>query len=130
MQNLSHYLRNSSVTIVRAYTLYRPLRVFLTLAGPCWRPAIPECALPGLLLHGPGRRHIQSLILAAILLIIGFQVMLIGLVADLVGFNRKLMEEMLYRLRVGEAEERSRLRRSALPTRALRVLHRASAPCA
>ncbi|MCB0083307.1 MAG: glycosyltransferase family 2 protein, partial [Caldilineaceae bacterium] len=46
-----------------------------------------------------GGGHIQSLILAAILLIVGFQIMLIGLLADLVGFNRKIMEEVLFRLR-------------------------------
>jgi hypothetical protein len=43
--------------------------------------------------------HIQSLILAAVLLIVGFQVWLIGLLADLIGFVRKMQEETLYRLR-------------------------------
>jgi hypothetical protein len=43
--------------------------------------------------------HIQSLILAAILLIVGFQVCLIGVIADLIGFNRKILEEILYRMR-------------------------------
>ena len=41
----------------------------------------------------------QSLILAAVLLIVGFQVLLIGLLADLIGFNRMILEELLYRLR-------------------------------
>ena len=49
--------------------------------------------------------HIQSLILTAILLIVGFQVCLIGLVADLIGFNRKILEEILYRLRRLEVEQ-------------------------
>jgi hypothetical protein len=42
---------------------------------------------------------IQSLILAAILLIVGFQTCLVGLMADLIGFNRKIQEETLFRLR-------------------------------
>ncbi|MEW6718786.1 MAG: glycosyltransferase family 2 protein, partial [Chloroflexota bacterium] len=46
--------------------------------------------------HGQGAGHVQSVILAAILLIVGFQVWLIGLVADLIGANRCLMEEVLY----------------------------------
>ena len=48
---------------------------------------------------GQGGGHVQSVILSAILLIVGFQVLLIGLLADLIGFNRKILEEMLYRLR-------------------------------
>jgi hypothetical protein len=43
---------------------------------------------------------VQSLILAAILAIVGFQVGLIGLVADLVSMNRKMMEEVIYRQRI------------------------------
>jgi UPF0716 family protein affecting phage T7 exclusion len=48
---------------------------------------------------GSGSGHVQSLIIAAVLLIVGFQTMLIGLLADLIGFNRKILEEVLYRLR-------------------------------
>jgi hypothetical protein len=43
--------------------------------------------------------HIQSLILAAILIIVGFQVLMIGLLADLLSCNRKLLEEVIYRIR-------------------------------
>ena len=52
--------------------------------------------------------NIQSLILAAVLLIVGFQVCLIGLIADLIGFNRKILEEILYRLRRAELEDDER----------------------
>jgi len=55
-------------------------------------------------LNGQGSGHIQSVILAAVLWIVGFQVFLIGLVADLIGFNRKIMEEVLYRVRKSEME--------------------------
>jgi hypothetical protein len=105
MHNLVQYLTNSAMTIVRAYTLYRPLRVFVTLGL--------VSILAGLVLGvrflyffatGSGDGHIQSLILTAVLLIVGFQVLLIGLVADLVGFNRKIMEETLYRVRKLEAD--------------------------
>jgi hypothetical protein len=48
---------------------------------------------------GEGGGHIQSLILAAVLFIIGFQVLMIGLVADEISFNRKLIEETLLRVR-------------------------------
>jgi uncharacterized membrane protein YkvI len=47
--------------------------------------------------NGQGNGHLQSIVLAAVLFIVGFQVLLIGLVADLIGFNRKILEETLYR---------------------------------
>lgn len=100
MHHLPDYLSNSATTIVRAYALYRPLRVFV-MAGAL---AIFAGLLLGLrFLYfyaiGQGDGHVQSLILTAVLLIIGFQTLLIGLVADLVGANRKITEELLYRVR-------------------------------
>lgn len=80
--------------------MYRPLRVFTVIGG--------FLLLGGILLGGrflffyltgEGSGHLQSVILAAILLIVGFQVLLIGLVADLIGFNRKILEEVLYRIK-------------------------------
>lgn len=100
MNNLPHYLANSTATIVRAYTFYRPLRVFTSI-GIIAMVAGAAIGVRFLLayLGGTGAGHIQSLILSAVLLIAGFQTLLIGLVADLIGANRKILEEMLYRLR-------------------------------
>ena len=107
MHNLRHFMANQTATILRAYTMYRPLRVFTALSA--------LMILGGLalgirylyfVLNGQGAGHIQSVILAAVLWIVGFQVFLIGLVADLIGFNRKIMEEVLYRVRKLEVEER------------------------
>jgi hypothetical protein len=53
---------------------------------------------------GQGGGHIQSVILAAVLLLVGIQVLLIGLVADLISFNRKILEELLYRVRRLESD--------------------------
>lgn len=106
MRSLPEYLTQSVATILRAYTMYRPLRVFSAISL--------ILLLGGVLLGvrflyyyliGRGTGHIQSLILAAVLLIIGFQTMLIGLVADLIGFNRKILEEVLFRLRRIELED-------------------------
>jgi hypothetical protein len=55
-----------------------------------------------------GAGHVQSLILAAILIIVGFQVCLIGLIADLVRLNRKMLEDALYRVRRMELERESK----------------------
>jgi glycosyltransferase involved in cell wall biosynthesis len=107
MNNLPHYLANSTTTIVRAYTFYRPLRVFTTI-GVIALVAGVAIGLRFLLAYvsGAGGGHVQSLILSAVLLIAGFQTLLIGLVADLIGANRKVMEEVLVRLRRGEYQDR------------------------
>jgi glycosyltransferase involved in cell wall biosynthesis len=113
MRGMSHYISYSAITIIRAYAMYRPLRVFLALGGVAVAGglALGVRFLYFYIIDGGGG-HIQSLILAAILLIVGFQVMLIGLLADLVGFNRKIMEEVLYRLRKLELDpDNSRIHR-------------------
>ncbi len=105
MRNIPHYLANSTATILRAYTMYRPLRVFSLVGGVL----IFLGLLLGLrflyyYLTSNGAGHIQSVILAAVLLIVGFQVLLIGLVADLIGFNRMISEDTLYRVRKLECD--------------------------
>jgi len=105
MRNIPHYLVNSSVTILRAYTMYRPMRVFFFLGGLMIAAGM---ALGGRFLYyyiqGDGTGMVQSLILTAVLLIVGFQTCLIGLVVDLIAFNRKILEETLYRMRRMEIE--------------------------
>ena len=107
MLNLRHFMANQIATILRAYTMYRPLRVFTALSS--------LMIIGGLglgirylyfVINGQGAGHIQSVILAAVLWIVGFQVFLIGIVADLIGFNRKIMEDVLYRTRKLEFEQR------------------------
>jgi glycosyltransferase involved in cell wall biosynthesis len=106
MRSIPHFLTHSTSTILRAYTMYRPLRVFsilgtmIILAG-----MVPGIRFLYFYLVEGSSGHIQSLILSAILLIVGFQVLLIGLVADLIGFNRKILEEVLYRLRRAEIDD-------------------------
>jgi len=100
MRGLWDYLINSSVTIVRAYTMYRPLRVFVSIGlGLILLGLVPLIRFLIFYLQGRGTGNVQSLILGAILVIVGFQTVLIGLVADLINFNRKLLEEILYRVR-------------------------------
>ncbi|MBN2004381.1 MAG: glycosyltransferase family 2 protein [Anaerolineae bacterium] len=100
MRSVPEYVLNSAAAIIRIYTMYRPMRVFFFLSGLM----LAMGALLGVRYIyfywiGEGAGHVQSLILTAILLIVGFQVGLIGLVADLIGFNRKISEETLYRVR-------------------------------
>jgi glycosyltransferase involved in cell wall biosynthesis len=106
MRGISDYIRNSTITIVRAYAMYRPMRVFSSI-GALVILAGFVIGMRFVILRfffNEGAGNIQSLILAAILLIVGFQTLLIGLVADLIAFNRKILEEILYRIRKSECD--------------------------
>jgi len=103
--SVRNYVTNSSKTIMRSFAMYRALKVF------SWISAI--LLIAGFALgvrfmyfyfQGMGGGHVQSLILTAVLLIVGFLTFLIGLLADLVSFNRKILEEILYRERRRDAE--------------------------
>lgn len=100
MRNIPHYLAYSSATILRAYTMYRPLIVF-TIISIIFLIGGMIGTIRFLVFYftGQGAGHVQSLILSAVLLIVGFQIFLIGLLADLIGFNRKILEDLTYRLR-------------------------------
>jgi hypothetical protein len=99
MKSIREYIRKSTVTILRAYTMYQPLRVFTTLGVTLiFLGIIPGIRFVYLFMSGQAG-HIQSLILAAILIIVGFQVLMIGLLSDLLSLNRRMSEEALYRVR-------------------------------
>ena len=105
MSSIPHYLAHSTASIVRAYAMYQSLRVFSFIGGLLLAGGL---LLGGRYLYfvliGEGGGHVQSVILAAILLIIGFQVLLIGMVADLIASNRRILEEIVYRVRKNELD--------------------------
>jgi glycosyltransferase involved in cell wall biosynthesis len=100
MRNIPSFLMLSTMAIVRFYTMYRPLRIFLAIGGVFIASSI-ALGLRFLYYYvqGAGTGKVQSLILAAILAIVGFQVCLVGLTTEMVRLNRKMLEEMVYRTR-------------------------------
>ena len=106
------YLRKSVATIFRIYTLYSPLKTFFAIGAILMFLGI---ALGGRFLwhffYGNRAGHVQSLILAAVFLITGFQTWLIALLADLIAVNRRLSEDVLVRVKRLEAPESARSRR-------------------
>lgn len=103
----AQYLRRQIPTVLRLYLLYQPLKTFALGSMVFLAPGV----LIGLRflyfwVRGTGAGHIQSLILAAILSIVGFQVLILGLVADLLAANRRLLEDTLYRVRKIELRDR------------------------
>jgi len=94
------YVKASAATIVRIYTMYEPLKVFTFIGALIFLSGFAiSLRFLYYYLTGTGLGHLQSLILSAVLLIVGFQVTLIGLVADVISGNRKLIEDLLYRVR-------------------------------
>ena len=94
------YVKASGATIVRIYAMYEPLKVFSYIGGGVFTVGLAITArFIYYYLTGTGRGHVQSLIIAAVLMIVGFQVLLIGLVSDMISGNRKLLEDLLYRIR-------------------------------
>ena len=100
-RGIPQYIRRSSSTIMRIYTMHRPLRAFLYLAAALFLAGL-VLGVRFLVLHFSADApvgHVQSLILAAIFIITAFMVSLGGMLADLVGANRKLLEDAIRRLR-------------------------------
>lgn len=102
--SMFEYVKRSMLTIVRAYMMYRPL-TFFTIVG-----LIPFLGGIGLgirfllfYLRGAGNGHIQSLVFASMLIMLGVMVIVIGMQADILAANRKLLEDIQYRIRRMEA---------------------------
>ena len=100
------YVKASAATTLRLFALYEPLKVFGYIAL--------TVSLPGFILFfrffyffilGTSGGHIQSLIVGAVFILTGFQIGLIGLLADLISINRKKSENILYRIKKIELEK-------------------------
>ena len=94
------YVKRSMFTIIRAYIMYKPLKFFTVLGSiPFILGVIIGIRYIALLLLGIAGAHIQSLILASILILMGFMTIIIGLQADTISKNRKLLEDIEYHVR-------------------------------
>lgn len=103
------YMKRSATVITRSFVMYRPLKFFsgigiiMLLLG-----AALGIRFLVYMFMGDGSGHIQSLILTAILIMMGFQTITIGLLGDTISSNRKILEDVQYRVRkmdCGESEE-------------------------
>jgi hypothetical protein len=99
------YMRRSATVLIRAFMMYKPLKFFgglgllLLVAG--------AATFAGFLVshfEGTGDAHIPTLVLAVALMLLGVQLGIAGLQADITAANRKLLEEIQYRLRRRDAE--------------------------
>jgi glycosyltransferase involved in cell wall biosynthesis len=121
VRSIPSYVQKSVTTIVRMFVVYRPFRFFMLVGSVIFSAGM----LLGLrfvyrYLTGSGSGMVQSLILAAVLLMMGFQTMSLGFIADLLSVNRKLLEE----LQAAERARTSREREGALVLPQGAVSHR------
>lgn len=97
VKSIFSYLKKSVGTIFRIFAIYEPLKVF-TYTGILI--SMPGIILVGMFFYhyliGEGQGHVQSVVIGSIIIIIGFQTVMFGLVASLIAINRKLSEEILY----------------------------------
>lgn len=105
-----NFIKRQAATIVRTYATYEPLKTFFYLSLPFFTISFflfirltyifirEGFNLPG---------HVQSLVVASVAMIVGFLVIMFGLIADRIGDNRRLMDEILYRIRNQESDNKS-----------------------
>jgi len=100
MRSPAEYMARSAAAILRAYAMYRPLRFFLTIGGLILLASLTLAVRYLVYFNlGQGTGHVQSVILAAALLILAVQTGLMSILADLVSANRRMQEEALFRQR-------------------------------
>lgn len=100
MNSVFGYIKKSVLTILRAVLMYKPLQVFTLLGGIAMAGGV-AIGIRFLIFfcQGNGNGHTQSLILAAMLIIIGSQTFVTGMQADIISANRKLLEDIQYRVK-------------------------------
>jgi glycosyltransferase involved in cell wall biosynthesis len=104
--SIPKFIERQLTTIVRMYAMYQPLKVFffigltLSIFG-----AIPIIRFLYFYFSGDGEGHLQSLVLGGVFTILGFISFLIALLADLMNFNRQLIEQTLEKVRRIELEQ-------------------------
>ena len=95
IRSIPDYIKRSVITIFRIYLIYKPLRMFAWLGSLPFALGFLLCLRwLWLYLEGTDRAHVPSLVLAAILVLMGFNLWILGLVGETTSANRKLLEDI------------------------------------
>lgn len=98
--NIPHFIFNAGISIVRNIVLFRPLRFFGLIGSVIFFVGTLFVIRFLYFYFSVGRSgHIQSLVLAGVLMMIGFQTIVMGLLGSSIGWTRKSVEEILYQTR-------------------------------
>src|SRR5687767_1637676 len=99
------FVARSMVTMVRTFAMYKPLTTFVFIGTVLFvAGTLPILRFLYYWMSGSGQGHVQSLVLGGVLVILGCVTLLVALVADLIGFNRQLIEITLEKVRRMECE--------------------------
>jgi hypothetical protein len=120
IKSIPSHLVRSLVVIFRIFTLYKPLRVMSIIGGIIF--GIGSLFILRFLYYyfftaRGGEGHIQSLIIAGALIILGFLIFVIGLLASAIGWNRRLLEELLYRAKKDKLDNENTIPKQKVPPR-------------
>ena len=108
IRSLPSHVWKAGLVILNSFTLYRPLQVWgamgvvFALAG-----SVPFVRFLYFVLQGEGNGHVQSLVAGSVLLFLGMQMFIAGLLASAMRWNRRLIEDVLYRLKSEEGYRRA-----------------------
>lgn len=107
--SMSSYIKKSALTIIRAFMMYKPLKFFGIIGSiPFMIGVILGIRYLIYLAYDPHTGHVQSLILAAVMLLIGVQTFIVGLHADVMAANRKMIEEVKYHIKKMEYDDQEK----------------------
>ena len=100
IKNTPSYVKKSAITIVRIFVVYRPFRFFMLMGSLLFLIGfLVGCRFLYFFFSGDGQGHVQSLIFASIMIGMGFQTVMVAFIADLLAVNRRLIEELQFRMR-------------------------------
>lgn len=108
-KNIFQHVQKSTVGILRSYAMYEPFKIYLSVGAGFFSLGLSPYLYFLILAIAHGEKvggHVQSLLAGGILMILGFLFVVIGLLADLIAINRKLLEDSLYRLKRMEYSEK------------------------
>jgi glycosyltransferase involved in cell wall biosynthesis len=114
IRSIPSHIWKAGLVIIRAFTLYRPLQVWSALGLSCAVLGVmPFARYLYLLAQGESQGHVQSLVAGTVLLFLGAQMFITGLLASAIAWNRSLLEDILFRWKDQEAGKMTSARRAS-----------------
>jgi len=111
--SLPKHVWAAGVGILQSILRYRPLRAYGTVGVALMIAGVaPFLRFLYFVLQGDGQGHVQSLIAGLVLVFVGVQLIVVGLLAKAISWNRELLEEVLYRLKDVSAKDVQEPRRA------------------
>ena len=105
-KSTASYIKRSAFVIIRSFMMYKPLKFFSILGGLISTVGVVFIIRWFIFyMQGHGEGNLQSLVLSAMLIMIGVQFIIAGLQADIIAANRKILEDIQYKVRKMDYKE-------------------------